>query len=203
MMTKPVLTCSIKNRHAMASLPICYAPLFLETQAAGFSMASDPRTGALLRALAGSKPGGRLLELGTGTGLATCWILDGMRQDATLVSVDNEKKFLDIARKYLGQDPRLELVCSDAGEWIQQYGEQRFDFIFADTWHGKYLLLEEALAMLRPGGIYLIDDMLPQPNWPDGHGEKVHKLVQDLESRSDLVLAKLDWSTGLMLAAKR
>ena len=36
-----------------------------------FGMASESRTGALLQVLAASKPGGRLLELGTGTGIAT------------------------------------------------------------------------------------------------------------------------------------
>lgn len=32
------------------------------------------------------------------------------------------------------------------------------DFIFADTWHGKYLMLAEVLDMLNPGGLYIIDD---------------------------------------------
>jgi hypothetical protein len=44
-----------------------------QTAALKFGMASEPLTGALLRTLAASRPGGRLLELGTGTGLA----LDG------------------------------------------------------------------------------------------------------------------------------
>jgi predicted O-methyltransferase YrrM len=40
-------------------------------------MPSEPRTGAFLRELCAGKPGGNLLELGTGTGLATAWMLDG------------------------------------------------------------------------------------------------------------------------------
>ena len=43
-----------------------------------FTMASEPRTGALLKALAATRPGGRLLELGTGTGVGTAWLLAGM-----------------------------------------------------------------------------------------------------------------------------
>jgi hypothetical protein len=35
-------------------------------------------TGLFLRTLAASKPAGRFLELGTGTGVATAWLLDGM-----------------------------------------------------------------------------------------------------------------------------
>ena len=49
--------------------PPALAAIQAETVALGFNMASEPQTGALLRALAASKPAGTLLELGTGTGL--------------------------------------------------------------------------------------------------------------------------------------
>ena len=31
---------------------------------------------------------------------------------------------------------------------------------YADAWPGKFSQLEEALALLRPGGMYVIDDLL-------------------------------------------
>lgn len=166
-------------------------------------MASDLLTGALLRTLAASKPAGRLLELGTGTGLSTSWILSGMDTQSTLVSLDNDDTFLAIARESLGGDPRLDLVCTDGGEWIQANQYRTFDFIFADTWHGKYLMLDVVLQMLKPGGIYVIDDMLPQPNWPEGHAEKAEKLIGELENKPDLLLTKQCWSTGIIIATKR
>ena len=43
-----------------------------------FPMNSDVLTGNLLRTLAASKPASAFLELGTGCGLGTSWILDGM-----------------------------------------------------------------------------------------------------------------------------
>jgi hypothetical protein len=55
---------------------------------------------------------------------------------------------------------------------------------------------------LNKGGLYIIDDMLPQPNWPDGHAEKVTNLVAILEERKDLVLTKQIWATGIIIAAK-
>ncbi len=58
--------------------PAAASAIERETAAVGFNMGGEPRTGALLRTLAASKPGGAMLELGTGTGLSTAWILDGM-----------------------------------------------------------------------------------------------------------------------------
>ena len=60
------------------ALPPVWHPLQARTVALGFDMPSDARTGALLKALAASKPRGDLLELGTGTGLATACLLAGM-----------------------------------------------------------------------------------------------------------------------------
>ena len=74
------------------------------TELLGFNMASEPKTGALLRTLAASKVGGRFLELGTGTGMATAWLLAGMDADSTLTSVDVDPKVQEVAREFLGSD---------------------------------------------------------------------------------------------------
>ncbi len=166
-------------------------------------MASDVLTCSLLRTLACAKPAGKFLELGTGTGLSTSWILDGMDNNSTLISIDNDPLFLDIAKEFLPHDVRLNLISTDAGEWISKNKHQRFDFIFADTWHGKYLLLDEVLSMINEGGLYIIDDMLPQANWPEGHDEKALNLISGLESRKDLMITKQLWATGIIIAAKR
>ncbi len=184
-------------------LPKSYTRIDEATKALGFTMASDIFTCSLLRTLAASKPAGKFLELGTGTGLSTAWILDGMDNDSSLVSVDYDQKLLDVANQFLGGDSRLDLVCSDGEKWMNDNKQHTFDYIFADTWHGKYLLLDEALAMLNKGGLYIIDDMLPQPNWPDGHHEKAVNLIQYLETRSDLHLTKQVWSTGIVVAVKK
>jgi predicted O-methyltransferase YrrM len=183
--------------------PIAYSQINEATKLSGFTMASDVLTCSLLRTLASSKPAGKFLELGTGTGLATSWILDGMDTESTLVSVENDAKFLEIAESLLGNDKRLNLVCSDGGEWMERNRNQKYDYIFADTWHGKYLLLDDALSMLNKGGLYIIDDMLPQPNWPEGHQERAINLVSVLEKRDDLSLTKQVWATGIIVAVKR
>ena len=182
--------------------PKTYLEIDAATKASGFTMASEVMTCSLLQTLAASKPHGKFLELGTGTGLSTSWILNGMDANSTLISVDFDAVFLDIARTYL-TDTRLKLVLSDGGEWIEKNKNTQFDYIFADTWHGKYFYLDETLAMLKSGGIYIIDDMLPQANWPEGHTDKATTLMQTLEHRRDITLTKMNWASGIIVAVKK
>jgi predicted O-methyltransferase YrrM len=124
-------------------------------------MGSDLLTGSLLRLLATAKPSGSILELGTGTGLATAWLLDGMEAQS-----------------------------------------RSFDLIFADMPPGKYQYLEETLQLLKSGGLYVVDDMLLQTSWNEEHVGRVYKLIATLEQNKDVRITKLNWSSGIILAAK-
>ena len=143
------------------------------------------------------------MELGTGTGAASCWMLDGMDAEARLLTVDTDPRVVEVARRILGADPRMTLHIGDGGDLLRNLAGSRFDLIFADSWPGKYYDLEEALSLLPPGGIYVIDDMLPQPNWPEGHAEKAAALLEHLDGRDDLFVTRLNWSTGIVICTKR
>ncbi|CAN5323410.1 hypothetical protein BH20BAC1_BH20BAC1_25850 [soil metagenome] len=185
------------------AIPVAHDAIAKATKANGFTMASDIRACSFLRTLAAIKPGGKFLELGTGTGLSACWILDGMDSSSKIISLDNDETLLKIADTFLGDDPRLHLIFSDGEDWINNNQGKQFDYIFADTWHGKYLLLDEVLGMLKKSGIYIVDDMLPQPNWPEGHEEKAKEFGKKIESYNDLIITKLEWSTGIIMAVKK
>lgn len=173
-----------------------------ETTALGFTMASEAKTGALLAALAASKPGGRLLELGTGTGVGTAWLLSGMDADSRLETVDTDPDVVAVARRHLSADSRVTFHLMDGAAFISQSSPGQFDLIYADAWPGKFTNLDETLSLLCAGGIYFIDDLLPQPNWPEGHAPKVAALVEAIEGRSGFVTVKLSWASGLMLAVR-
>lgn len=190
------------NNAARLNQPKSFAALRAATQSSGFDMASEPLTGSLLRTLAASKPAARFLELGSGTGLSTAWLLDGMDGASRLTTVDNDEKLLSILTRHLGHDPRLEVVCADGDAFLQTRRGQRFDFIFADTWAGKYRMLHDALALLNPGGMYVVDDMLPRSSWPDGHAEKASGLMAALEQMDDFHITHLEWASGIIIAVK-
>ena len=187
----------------ITQLPSALPAILRDTEVLKFKMASEPQTGSLLRTLAASKPGGRLLELGTGTGIGTAWLLDGMDATARLETVDNDEAAVAVARKHLSRDPRVTFHLADGADFLRASAGRHFDFIFADAWPGKFSHLELALSLLAPGGVYVIDDLLPQASWPEGHGERVPPLIAALERHADLYCTRLAWSTGVVVAVKR
>ncbi len=192
----------VMSDQEVGQAPAVLGAILHESERLGFTMASEPRTGSLLRSLAASKPGGRLLEIGTGTGVGTAWLLSGMDASSHLTSLDHDAQVQEIARRHLGGDPRVTFRVGDGAALLEQLAPHSFDLIYADAWPGKFTHLDDALSRLTIGGLYVIDDLLPQPNWPDGHADKIPPLIATLEARSDFVSTRLVWASGLMLLVR-
>lgn len=171
----------------------------------GFTMSSDLLTGSLLRTLAASKPSGDILELGTGVGMGTAWLLAGMGAATRLTSVDRNEETTAVAERFLSSDQRVLFMLMDGIAFIRACHAQRrkFDLIFADTYPGKFEALDDTLALLKRGGLYVVDDLNPQPGWAADHAPKVEQLIRALEQRDDLHITKLNWSSGLLIAARQ
>jgi predicted O-methyltransferase YrrM len=190
------------NDRCISDRPTALEAILRETASLGFSMASEPQTGSLLRTLAASKPSGRFLEIGTGTGVATAWLLAGMDQASRLETVDNDPAAVAVACRHLGADPRVTFHLEDGAVFIERQTPGCYDFVFADAWPGKFSHLEQALALVRVGGLYFIDDLLPQRNWPEGHGPSVETLIERLTTQNLFVATRLAWASGLMVLVR-
>jgi predicted O-methyltransferase YrrM len=169
----------------------------------GFAMACENRTGALLRTLAASKPGGRILELGTGTGVGTAWLLAGMDPTARLTSIEVDWTTQAVPRGMIGDDPRVDLVLDDAHHWLTTYAGPPFDLAYVDCRPGKFLDRRLLLAHLAPGALYVGDDLLAQPTWPADHQPRVDAFLADIVAEPDLVVTLMRWSSGLVVATCR
>ncbi|UWZ82650.1 O-methyltransferase [Occallatibacter riparius] len=191
------------NETLFLNPPAAVNAIEARTQELQFAMASEPRTGMLLRTLAATKPGGRILELGTGTGLATAWLLDGMDAASTLISVDTDEQVQQVARDVLGQDKRLTLLAVDACGFLWRQKQASFDLVFADAMPGKYVALDEALDLVKPGGYYIVDDMLPQPTWPEGHDQKAAALMEQLAQDTRFRSAAMSWASGIIVMVRK
>ena len=187
----------------ITDIPEIYKEIQRRSDEIGFTMPSDVYIGTLLKTLISSKPGARILELGTGIGLSLSWMIEGMDENSSLITIDNDPELISIANHYFSKDKRVAIICEDGSEWLKNNNELKFDIIFADAWPGKYSEIDEVLDMVNVGGFYIIDDMTTQPNWPEGHDKNVESLVAYLEERNDFSLTKMNWSTGVIIAVKK
>jgi predicted O-methyltransferase YrrM len=189
-------------RDDIAIPPPALAAIARDAAALGFIMSCEPKTGALLRCLAASKPSGRMLEIGTGAGAGTAWLLAGMDCGARLLSIDNDDRVSQVAKRHLGQDARVTFEVMDAAVFLEQAAPEQFDLVYADAWPGKFTHLDHALRLLKVGGIYVIDDLLPQVSWPEGHAPRVPALIAALAQRRGFVSVQMAWASGLMMLVR-
>ena len=182
--------------------PVLLDAIMTDSASLGFAMSCQQRTGALLAMLVASKPGGRVLELGTGTGAGAAWLLDGMDYDARLVTVEVDRDVQAVARRHLGEDPRVSFEIADADAWLRGYYGPPFDLAFVDCQPGKFHGLGRLLGLLRVGGLYVADDLLPQPTWPTDHQLRVDGFVARLPSVNGLRVVTMAWASGLVVGAR-
>lgn len=182
----------------------------IETDAEGIgtTVACDEALGGLVRTLAAAKPGGRALELGTGVGAGTAWLLAGLDPTACLDTLDDDARRLDVARNHHGHDPRVTLYETDVGAWL----EERLDgpgyhLVLANSRAGRFTHLDEALSLVERGGFYVAGDLACHPpgaSLPEDHCLEAEGLLSDLESREGWeALPLLGWSRGVMVLVRR
>ena len=51
--------------------------------------------------------------------------------------MEKNSELVDIAKKYLGSDPRVKFIVGKGEDVILNAEPKSVDFIFADTWPGK------------------------------------------------------------------
>ena len=169
---------------------------------AGFTLSCEPEVGALLAVLAAAVPaGGRILELGTGAGVGTAWLIHGLatRTDVEVVTVDNDQATTNLAT----QAPWPSYIRPIVGDAVHVTArEGTFNLIFADAQGGKWNGLEITIAALRPGGHLFVDDMAP-PHFADGHHEhKTSEVRTQILGHPGLISVPIAWSTGLILSTR-
>jgi predicted O-methyltransferase YrrM len=188
-------------------LPRDIPPLAAKAQAiadeAGFLLSCESRTGGLLRTLAAAKPGGRILEVGAGVGVGTAWLLAGMDDQATLVTLEIDEEAADIVRRLFAAEPQVEVVHEDATAWLETYAGPPFDLVFVDTTVTKFDRRELLLRHMAPGALLVADDLVPGPTWTAAHPARVERFLDELPREPALVTTLMTWASGLAVAARR
>lgn len=184
-------------------LPAAVTAAVARAEAADFSLSCEPDVGRLLAALVAAAPqGGRILEMGTGVGAGTAWIVEGAgrRSDLEVVSIEMDPATQAIAAG-ASWPPWVKLLQGDVLHHLPRLGQ--FDVIFADAQGGKWEGLEQTIAAVRSRGVLLVDDMAELDWWSDEQRRNQEQVRQTLLNHPELIAVELAAASGIILSAKR
>jgi predicted O-methyltransferase YrrM len=123
----------------------------------------DAEVGALLRVLATSIGAARILEIGTAIGYSGIWLAGALPEDGMLITLELDEARAREARENFaraGMDKRVSVIVGDAKLRIAKVAGP-FDLIFQDGAKTLYEpLLDKLVALLRPGGLLVTDNVL-------------------------------------------
>jgi predicted O-methyltransferase YrrM len=173
----------------------------------------QPGAGAALRLLAATVGAKAVVEVGTGAGVASVWLLRGMRPDGVLTTVDVEPEHQRAARETLTEAGipanRVRLISGRALEVLPRLSDSGYDLVFVDADKAEYPdYLEQALRLLRPGGVVVFDNALwhgkvADPAARDEDTTAIRELGRVVRDDERLVASLLPCGDGLLCAVKK
>ncbi|MBK8048769.1 MAG: O-methyltransferase [Anaerolineales bacterium] len=124
--------------------------------------------GQLLYLLALMNGARRILEIGTLGGYSAIWLARALQADGALISLDIDAHHAAVARRNLAQaglDTQVEVRVGPALATLTAMAQAReapFDLVFIDADKDGYVAyLQQAVALVREGGLILADNTLP------------------------------------------
>src|SRR6185369_8683747 len=112
----------------------------------------------LLQTLAAQVHGGVIGEMGTGAGVGTAWMANAMGKGSRLVTIEADRPRARAVADLFREDERVTVLHGDA---LELTAHRPFDLLYCDAGPGKINHQDVTIAMMRRGGLVLLDDLSP------------------------------------------
>ncbi len=180
------------------------------------SMQIAPEQGQFLHLqlrLLGARKG---VEIGSFTGYSALWLASALPPGGCLIACEQNEEWAAWARRHwedAGVMDRVELRLGKAADTLAELldngSAHTLDFAFIDADKGSYdLYYEQALKLLRPGGLIAIDNVLwsgkvALHSHDDPDTQAIRALNQKLHNDPRVDLSLVPIGDGLTLCRKR
>lgn len=172
----------------------------------------SPATGRFLALLASLPHIHSIAEVGTGTGVSALYML-GASPQATITTIDIEAEAQNYARRHFSQlglrTSRYRLINGRSADLLPRLADAAYDLVLID---GDPLEAagdtQEAVRMLRPGGILLVahalnGDRVANPARRDEATVSLRNLGLEILESEALHSSLIPLGDGLLVAVKR
>lgn len=170
-------------------------------------------TGALLRTLAATRDARSVMEIGTGAGVSSLWLLEGMNPDGVLTTIDPEGEFQRAARTSFKKagiaSHRSRFINDRALDVLPRMADDAYDMVVIDgpaeeTPH----YLDHAARMLRRQGILVVTNALwfgavANPAKRDMDTVIMREMTRALLESEQFVVSLLPIGEGVEVAVRR
>ena len=162
---------------------------------------ATPGSGAFLRYVASVISAQSVVEVGTGSGVGTLWLLKGLMSSGVITTIDPEVQHIQIAKQVLADADiapnRYRLITSEYLEVMRKLADRAYDLVvFRGDPEDVLDVIDEAHRILRVGGILAIDHFfgggkVPDPAQRDPKTVALRDAGKFLKSQSEV------WSISL------
>ena len=170
-------------------------------------------TGVFLQQLAHLLSAQSVVEVGTGSGVGSLYLLRGMIDSGTLTSIDDEIEHARIAKMAFYEAEieaaRFRLITNPAMEVVTKLADRAYDMvIFRHNPEDLPFAINEAHRILRSGGVFVIDNFfggekVSDPAQRDPKTVALREAGKSLKNQVDLwVTSLIPIGDGLLLATK-
>jgi predicted O-methyltransferase YrrM len=154
-----------------------------------------------------------VVEVGTGVGVSGLHLFAGMAGDGILTSIDIEAEHQRAAKRAFGDagiaPTRTRLINGRALDVLPRLTDGAYDLVFVDGAKPEYpQYVAEALRLLRPGGILVVDgalagDKVADPTQRDAETVAVREAGRLVRDDETLAAVMIPLGDGLLAAVKR
>lgn len=175
-------------------------------------MAVTPGTAGLITLLTRSISASAAVEVGTGSGVASLALIEGLRPDGVLTSIDLEPEHHVAARRVFNEagipTRRARLIAGPALTVLPKLSDGAYEVVLIDGDPLEYVeYVEQAARLLRPGGLLMVyhafaEGRVPNPGNEDDETVIIREALAATQEMEEFAPVLLPVGDGLLVALR-